>query len=148
MAAEGILVAVGCESRLGAERALEAVRGLDVDVLDAAIVVRAPDGRLDLHQTKQVAAAEGIVAGGTVGLVAGMLLGGPVGGALAGMLGGGVFGARDTGIADSRLRELGEALAPGGAILCVLVEQAAAASVREATGGYGEAVEVEAPLPR
>lgn len=148
MATEGTLVAVGCASRVEAEHALEVVQGLDVELHDAAIVVRTPDGRLDLHQTKQVAAGEGVVAGGTIGLVAGMLLGGPVGGALVGMLGGGAWGARDTGIADSRLRELGNALDPGGAVLCVLVEPVAVAPVREQLGDYGEAVEVDVSLPR
>jgi hypothetical protein len=59
-----------------------------------------------------------------------MLLGGPIGGALLGMLGGGVWGARDTGV-PTRLRELGESLAPGGALLCALVKAGDAALVRE-----------------
>src|SRR6476659_8712916 len=51
-------------------------------------VTRLESGRVELRQTHQVAAGEGVVAGGTVGFVAGMLLGGPIGGALLGMLGG------------------------------------------------------------
>ena len=85
------------------------------------------------------------MAGGTVGFVAGMLLGGPVGGALLGMLGGGVWGARDTGVPDARLRELGESLAPGGALLCALVKADGAAAVREALAPYGEVADADAP---
>jgi len=100
---------------------------------------------VELHQTRQIAAGEGVVAGGSIGFVAGMLLGGPVGGALLGMLGGGIWGARDTGVPDARLRELGESLAPGGALLCVLVRADDATTVREALAPYGEVAEADAP---
>ena len=99
---------------------------------------------MELHQTHQVAAGEGLVAGGTVGFVAGMLLGGPIGGALLGMLGGGIWGARDTGVPDARLRELGEALSPEGALLCTLVQADDAAAAREALAPYGEVAAADA----
>jgi uncharacterized membrane protein len=102
-------------------------------------------GRVELHQTGQVAAGEGVVAGGTVGFVAGMLLGGPIGGALLGMLGGGIWGARDTGVPDERLRELGESLAPGGALLCVLVKADDAPAARAELEPYGEVADADAP---
>jgi uncharacterized membrane protein len=136
------LVVVSCASRAEAERALDA---LDARFLDAALVTRSERGRVDLHQTHQVAAGEGIVAGGTVGFVAGMLLGGPIGGALLGMLGGGIWGARDTGVPDERLRELGESLAPEGALLCALVKADDAAAAREALAAYGEVADADAP---
>jgi uncharacterized membrane protein len=139
------LVVVSCASQADAERALDAIRELDAQIIDAAVVTRSDDGRVELGQTHQVAAGEGVVAGGTVGFVAGMLLGGPIGGALLGMLGGGVWGARDTGVPDSRLRELGESLAPGGALLCALVKGADAAVTREELAGYGEVGEADAP---
>jgi len=139
------LVVVSCASRAEAERALAALDGLKADVLDAAVVTRSESGRVDLRQTHQVAAGEGVVAGGTVGFVAGMLLGGPVGGALLGMLGGGVWGARDTGVPDARLRELGESLPPGGALLCALVKAGGAAAVHEELAAYGEVADADAP---
>jgi uncharacterized membrane protein len=74
-----------------------------------------------------------------------MLVGGPVGAALLGMLGGGVWGARDTGVPDARLRELGESLAPGGALLCALVGADDAAAAREALAPYGEVADADAP---
>jgi uncharacterized membrane protein len=139
------LVVVSCVSRAEAERALDALRERAVKLLDAAVVTRLESGRVELHQTHQVAAGEGVVAGGTVGFVAGMLLGGPIGGALLGMLGGGIWGARDTGVPDERLRELGESLAPGGALLCALVQADAADAAREALAPYGEVADAEAP---
>jgi uncharacterized membrane protein len=140
----GRLVVVSCPSLASAEQALAELRGLETGVRDAVVVARTENGRLDLHQTHQVAAGEGVVAGGTVGFVAGMLLGGPVGAALLGMLGGGAWAARDTGVPDARLRELGESLEPKGALLCALVDPAGAASVRESLAGYGEVAEADA----
>lgn len=139
------LVVVSCPSRAEADHASRALEALKADVLDAAVVTRLEGGRVELLQTRQVAAGEGVVAGGTVGFVAGMLLGGPVGGALLGMLGGGVWGARDTGIPDARLRELGESLVPGGALLCVLAKAGGATGVRAALAPYGEVADADAP---
>jgi uncharacterized membrane protein len=85
-----------------------------------------------------------VVAGGTVGFIAGMLLGGPIGGALLGMLGGGVWGARDTGVPDERLREMGASLKPGEALLCALVASDDVAAVREALRSYGEVADADA----
>jgi uncharacterized membrane protein len=112
-------------------------------VRDAAVVLRTENGRIELVQTREVAPGEGLVGGGTVGLIAGLLLGLPVGGALLGLAGGAVFGFRDTGIPDSRLREVGAELKPGQAMLCVLVEADALARTREALRRYGTVVEVE-----
>jgi len=139
------LVVVSCSSRIEAERALRVLREHDPKVVDAAVVTRSENGRVELHQTQQIAAGEGVVAGGTVGFVAGLLLGGPIGGALLGMLGGGIWGARDTGVEDSRLRELGESLAPGGALLCVLVGAEDAAAARAVLAPYGAVADAEAP---
>lgn len=145
MAEPARLVVVSCASRAEAERAQDALRELKAGIPDAVVVTRLDSGRVELHQTHQVAAGEGVVAGGTVGFVAGMLLGGPVGGALLGILGGGVWGARDTGVPDARLRELGESLTPGGALLCALVQADDAAAAREALTPYGEVADADAP---
>lgn len=142
------LLVVLCASRPEADRALAALRGLDIKLHDAAIVTRTASGHVDLHQTDQIATGEGLVAGGAVGFVAGMLLGGPVGGALIGMLGGGAWGFRDTGVPDEKLRALGEALSPDGALLCVLVGDDAVAAAREALAAYGEVGDADAsPAP-
>jgi len=137
------LVVVSCSSLDTAERALAESRGL-AGVRDAAVVTHPVQGRVELRQTHQVAAAEGVVAGGTVGFVAGMLLGGPVGGALLGMLGGGGWASRDTGLPDARLRELGESLRPDGALLCLLVGADEASGVRKALSAYGEVADADA----
>jgi uncharacterized membrane protein len=138
------LVVVSCSSLEVADEALSALRKLDLKDHDAVVVVCREDGRIDLKQTHQVAAGEGVVAGGTVGFIAGMLLGGPIGGALLGMLGGGMWGARDTGVPDARLRELGESLQPGQALLCALVGSESVDAVRDALRAYGEVADADA----
>jgi uncharacterized membrane protein len=137
------LIVVSCSSLAAADDALAGTRGLK-GVRDAAIVTRTERGRVELRQTHQIAAGEGVVAGGTVGFVAGMLLGGPIGGALLGMLGGGAWASRDTGLPDARLRELGESLTPEGALLCLLVDADATAAVSGKVAAYGEVVEADA----
>lgn len=144
VAEQARLVVVSCSSLEAAERALDGLLSLDVRVRDAVVVARAENGRIELRQTHQVAAGEGVVAGGTVGFVAGMLLGGPIGGALLGMLGGGAWGARDTGVPDGRLRELADSLRPGGALLCALVDAGDAAPVRGALEAYGDVADADA----
>jgi uncharacterized membrane protein len=136
---------VHCATPAEAEDGLSALHDLGKTVEDAAVVVRTADGRIELRQTKEIAAGEGVVAGGTAGMVAGLLLGGPIGGALLGMLGGGIYGAIDTGISNDRMRGLGEKLSPGGALLCVLVRPGGADRAREFLARYGEVVEAEPP---
>jgi uncharacterized membrane protein len=140
-------LAVAFEGVAAAEDALRTVGKLDADedvsIRDAAVVVRTEAGRIELEQTHEVAAGEGVVAGGAVGLVAGLLLGLPVGGALLGLLGGAGFGLRDTGIPDRRLRQLGQDLQPGHAVLCVLVDADGVARTREVLGRYGVVLDTE-----
>lgn len=144
MADQTRLVVLACSSRATAEEALSRLHELGIEDHDAVVVASSASGRVELRQTHQVAAGEGVVAGGTVGFIAGMLLGGPIGGALLGMLGGGAWGARDTGVSDERLRELGASLKPGEALLCVLAATDGASAVSDALRAYGEVVDADA----
>jgi uncharacterized membrane protein len=130
-----------------ANDALAAVE--ELDLVDAAVVVKDPGGRLELHQTRGASIGEGAIAGGTVGLLAGLLFGLPVGVAFVGLVAGGGWGSRDTGIPDDRLRKLGRELEPEQAVLCVLVEPAVLPRLREQLVPYaGDAVEVDvSPAP-
>lgn len=141
-------VVVAFESAAAAEEALPTVRALDdepdVSVRDAVVVIRTERGRIELQQTRGIAEGEAVVGAGSAGLVAGLLLGLPVGGALVGLAGGALLGLRDTGIPDSRLRELGQELPPGHALLCVLADAGAGLHrVRETLRCYGTVFEVE-----
>lgn len=136
-------IAVRFDSVAEAESALPHVRELDAHVSDAAVVVRTEVGRIELQQAHEVAAGEALVGGGSAGLVAGLVLGLPVGGALLGLAGGLVYGLRDRGLPDRRMRQLGEDLAPGHAVLCVLVDDADLPGAREALSRYGAVFEVK-----
>ena len=139
----GCFFAVAFPSVDGAEGAAGEVRALkDLDVRDITVVLCTPHGRVELEQTRGAAPGEALVGVGTAGIVAGLLLGFPVAGALVGLAGGAVMGLRDHGIPDSRMRELGEALEPGHALLCVLVEDDATAEARVALSRYGAVTEV------
>jgi uncharacterized membrane protein len=150
---KGSVVLVGFASAEEAKDARAVVQELDrkggPGVRDVAVVVRTPDGRVELHQTEELAAGEGAVAGGAAGLVAGLLLGIPVVGALVGILGGGGWGLRDTGLSNKRLRRIGSDVEPGRAVLCVLVDEYGLPKVREALARYGEVLDagVDATAP-
>ena len=140
------IVAIAYDDPAQAHEALTAVERLEP--LDAAVVVREPDGRLTLHQSRQSSAGEGAIAGGTAGLLAGLFFGVPIGAALVGLAAGTGVGVRDTGIADDRLRLLGESLGDHGALLCVLVDEESAPATVDGLARYGgEIVDAEVPLP-
>lgn len=129
------LISVAFSTHDQAEVALNAA--LALRPRDAVVVVRGPDGRVQLHQTHQTSVGEGGIAGGTVGLLAGLLVGLPVPGALVGLVGGGGFGARDTGIPDKKLRALGASLEGDHAVLCVLVDPEGVPALTAALEPFG-----------
>jgi uncharacterized membrane protein len=118
-----------------AERALETLEQLErdglVEIADAAIATRTGDGKARIHQRRELSVGSGGVAGGALGALVGLLLGGPIVGAAIGVAGGAGLAAIDTGIENSRLKELGGSLEPGHAALCVLVGAAEWAEVRD-----------------
>jgi uncharacterized membrane protein len=136
-------IAVRFDSVADAEAALPEVGELDVPIRDAAVVVRTEAGRIELQQAHEVAAGDALVGGGSAGLVAGLLLGLPIGGALLGLAGGLAYGLRDRGLPDRRMRQLGENLEPGHAVLCALVEDAQLTVAREALSRYGTVFDVK-----
>ena len=119
------LVAVAYDNEELAERALGTVRDLGDEsalvIRDAAIVVKHEDGRVELQQSRELAAGEGVVSGGAIGLLLGLALAVPVAGALVGLAGGAGFAAFDKGISNDRMRGLGGRLASGHAVLFALV---------------------------
>lgn len=121
------LIAVAYDTRELAESALGVVRGLGDEhalvLRDAAIVIKQVDGRVELQQTHALAAGEGMVSGGAIGLLLGLALAVPVAGGLVGLAGGAGLAALDRGISDEHMRKLGATIALGHAVLFALVEQ-------------------------
>jgi uncharacterized membrane protein len=139
--ASASLVAVGYHSFELAEAALGAVRSLSDEhalvIHDAAIVVKHDDGRVELQQSRELAAGEGIVGGGAIGLLLGLALAVPVAGALVGLAGGAGFAALDRGISNDHMRQLGATIARGNAVLFVLVEDVDWEKLRERLALFG-----------
>ena len=94
-----------------------------IELEDAVIVERRPDGKVKLHQSfhpTAAGAASGALWGGLIGLLFfAPLLGMAIGGA-AGAAGGAMT---DLGVDDEFMRELGEKLPEGGAAVFVLVHR-------------------------
>ncbi len=135
MSAPRSFAAAAYPTKEDAEQALDRLEELRsekiVKLADSAIAVKTADGEVELHQRHGLSIGGGAVAGGTIGLLAGLLLGVPIAAAAAGLAIGGGAGLLDRGIEDSRMKDLAAALEPGHAILCVLIEDADWARLRE-----------------
>jgi uncharacterized membrane protein len=111
-----------------------------IEIADAVVVTRQPDGKVKLHQTVNPAgagAAGGALWGGLIGLIfLAPLLGAAIG-AAAGAASGAVS---DLGIEDNFMKELGQSLPEGGAALFVLVRQVTPDKVIPRISAYGGTV--------
>jgi uncharacterized membrane protein len=135
------LIAVGYEQEEIAERALAALRDLAeeraLELKDAALVVKDDAGHVELRQSKELAAGESVVSGGSIGLLLGLAIGVPVAAALLGLAGGGGLAMFDRGISDKRMRRFGEELGAGHAALFALVADVDWAQLHERLSHYG-----------
>lgn len=94
-----------------------------VGIVDAATVVIDADGKMRIKDTKDMGAGKGAVIGGVLGAGLGLVTGG-LGWLL---LGGGAIGAlaakaRDGGLPDKRLKELGERMTPNSSAIVAVIE--------------------------
>ena len=99
-------------------------RGVNLDLEDAAIVTKDPDGKIRVEETKDLTAKKGARRGALIAgafavifppsLIASAVVGGAAG-ALAGR-------SRDTGIKGGEMQTLAEQLGPAQAMLVVLAE--------------------------
>src|SRR5262249_51272688 len=117
-----------------------AVERKQVTLEDLALVVKEPDGKVRIHQTKDITPGKGAVRGGLVGAVIGLaappLLGLTVLGAGAGALWGKL---RDKGVDDKLMKNVVEPLESGHGVVFALGDDASIAAiearVRELTRG-------------
>ena len=109
-----------------------------VGIVQAATVVVDADGKLRIKDTKDMGPKKGAVVGGLLGAGLGLITGG-VGWLL---LGGGAVGAlaakaRDGGLSDARLRELGERMTPNSSAIVAVVELTWVADVEREFAAVG-----------
>jgi uncharacterized membrane protein len=135
------LIAVAYPDRATAENVRNELARLTrehvIEIEDAVVATREPDGRVKLHQAVNPAgagAAGGALWGGLIGLIfLAPLLGAAIGagvGAASGAL-------TDLGIDDNLMKELGQSVPEGGAALFVLVRQVTPDKVIPRISQYG-----------
>lgn len=130
------LVVVAFDRPAGADEALEQLRRLQkeylIDLEDAVVAVRQPDGQVRLKQSVNLTglgAASGVLWGGLWGSLVGMLFLNPLAGFALGSVVGAGTGAlsgqlSDYGIDDGFIREVAASIPPDSSALFVLVRKA------------------------
>ena len=135
------LVVIAFPSEAKAEEVRQKILELQKDYLielgDAAIAVKQPDGSVRLNQlinTTAAGAASGTLWGTLIGLIFLMPLAGAALGAASGALGGWLT---DVGVDDKFMKEVAESLQPGNAALFLLVRKLTTDKVLEDLKGVG-----------
>jgi uncharacterized membrane protein len=113
-------------------------RATTISLDDAVTVTKGSDGKLQIHETREVTtskgAKRGAIAAGLFGLVFPPSL---IVSAVAGGVLGGLWGKlRDTGIKTKAIKDLGDKLEPGKAAVVALVDQASVHATETAMQGY------------
>lgn len=111
-----------------------------IEIGDAVVAVKTPEGDIKLNQlfsTTAVGGASGAFWGALIGLIFMM----PLAGAAIGAASGAISGAlTDFGINDDFMKDVAQAVSPGGAALFVLVRKMTTDKVLEELKGTGGTV--------
>jgi uncharacterized membrane protein len=135
------LIVIGFDSELQAEelrlKLLKLQREYLIDLEDAVVAVRKPDGQVKLNQAVNLTAA-GAASGGFWGVLIGSIFLSPLFGLAVGAAAGAISGAlSDIGINDNFMRDLAATIKPGSSALFVLVRKATPDKVLEELQGSG-----------
>ncbi|MGA2253842.1 MAG: DUF1269 domain-containing protein [Thermoguttaceae bacterium] len=135
------LVVIGFDNELQAEelrlKLLKLQREYLIDLEDAVVAVRKPDGKVKLNQAVNLTAA-GAASGGFWGILIGSIFLSPLFGLAVGATAGAISGAlSDIGIDDNFMKELASTMKPGSSALFVLVRKATPDKVLEEVQGSG-----------
>jgi uncharacterized membrane protein len=138
------LVVIVYETEAKAEEMRKKVFDLQKEYLielgDAAIAVKQPDGNVKLNQLLNTSAA-GAASGGLWGLFIGMIFLNPLLGVALGAASGALSGAlSDYGVNNKFMKDLSESLKPGNAALFLLIRKVTGDKVLEAVKGTGGTV--------
>src|SRR3954465_11567236 len=97
----------------------------ELTVDDVAMVYKADNGKVKIHQTTDATAGKGAIKGGGLGLLVGVFAAPLVPAVAVGAGIGAVIGkARDRGISDKLIKQAGEAIETYGAVVFILADQA------------------------
>ena len=135
------LIAISYDSRGTAEEVVGTLARLQkehsIELEDAVIVTRNDDGKVKLHQSRNLAAtgaAGGALWGGLIGLIFFVPLFGMAIGAATGAATGALT---DVGVDDKFMKELGTNLQPGKAAVIVLVRRSTPDKVLPEIASFG-----------
>jgi uncharacterized membrane protein len=129
------LIMVGVPSRelglLALDRLDGAVSSGSLDVEDAALVFRNDKGKVKIHQTHDATAGRGAFRGGAIGVLVGLVAGPAVLGATAVGAGAGalIARARDGGVDDALMAQVGRLIEGSEAALFILADDDSARSI-------------------
>jgi uncharacterized membrane protein len=140
--ADLVIIAYPDEATAEAARAklIELQKQYLIQLGDAVVAVRRPDGTVKLNQLLNTTAA-GATGGALWGTLIGLLFLNPLLGAAAGAGAGALSGyLTDVGIDDKFMKQAADSLAPGQAALCVLVRQVTADKVLPEMAAFGGTV--------
>jgi uncharacterized membrane protein len=135
------LIVIGYDDVLKAEelrlKLLKLQREYLIDLEDAVVAIRKPDGTVKLNQAVNLTAT-GMLSGGFWGTLIGSIFLSPLFGLAVGAASGAISGAlSDVGINDNFMKELAATLKPGTSALFVLVRKATPDKVLEEVQGCG-----------
>ncbi len=135
------LVVVGYDDEYKAEevrlRLLKMQQEYLIDLEDAVVAVKKPNGKIKLNQAINLTAL-GAVQGTFWGALIGLLFMSPLLGVAVGATSGAIAGAlSDVGINDDFMKDVAAQLQPGGSALFVLVRSATPDKVAEQLAGTG-----------
>jgi uncharacterized membrane protein len=138
------LVVIAFPTEEKAEAVRTRVLGLQktylIELEDAVVAVKHPDGKVKLNQMVSTTAA-GAASGSFWGLLIGVLFMVPIVGVALGAASGALAGAlTDVGINDNFMKDLSQALQPGDAALFLLIRRMTTDKVLEDLQGVGGTV--------
>ena len=127
----------GATAEAARKKLLEVQKEYLIELGDAVVAVRQPDGHVKLNQLVSMTAA-GAASGGMWGALIGLLFLNPLIGAALGAGAGALSGRlTDIGIDDNFMKQAAQALTPGQAALCVLVRKVTADKVLPVMAVFG-----------
>lgn len=149
------LLVISFDDQLRAQEFLLAASGLqrrgELQLHDAVIVRRDPDGTSHVTETSDVTPSQAGVGAGVWGLLLGTLFGGPIAGLVVGAAtaGGGALYARlvDTGVKDATVAELRTAVPAGRTAVALLVSHVSVADLQRELARFPNAALVETDMP-
>ncbi len=135
------LIVIGYETPFQAEevrlKLLKMQREYLIDLDDAVVAVKQPDGKVKLNQVYDLT-SRGAIAGGFWGALVGLIFMNPLFGAAVGAGAGAISGAlSDVGINDQFMKELASHFKPGSSALFVLVRKVTPDKVLNELQGCG-----------